>query len=160
ASEAAAPTDGVAAEPDLVLEEPEALLRVAAVIKAVRPEVQDLTLDGSIERHFTQVRIDFAVSVKVTGAVRTTSGRNSTRERIPCCVVMQQVVLVRQAARPVLPCPLVDVLWVFRTSASEYRGVGVRFAHEADRGRPTRVALGDGDTVGIDLAPIVGRRRL
>src|SRR5262249_58370787 len=44
AGEARAATDAVTAQGDRVLEEPEALLRVAAVVEAVRSEVQHLAL--------------------------------------------------------------------------------------------------------------------
>src|SRR4051812_40769484 len=64
-------------QPDRILEEPEALLGVAAVVEAVRTEVENVTTCGTAARTRRGVR----------------------RQGIPRREAVRQVVLVRQAAR-------------------------------------------------------------
>src|SRR5262249_31562468 len=52
--------------------------------------------------------------------------------------------------------PLIDVLWVLRTSACENRGVEVRFGNEAERRRSAGRAGRVGFAVVPDLVPVVG----
>ena len=63
------PPTAVAAERDLVLEEPEALRRVTAVVVAVRAEEQDLARTAKASRS------DDAIPIQVAGAVRTVPAR-------------------------------------------------------------------------------------
>src|SRR5207253_5666126 len=95
-------TNFVAAEGDRILQEPESLLRVAAVVEAIRAEVDDVA--------------------RRAGSARTVGTR---RQRIAGGVGVLQVVFVRQAARSVLPRPLVDVDRVLRTAAGEDAGVAI-----------------------------------
>src|SRR5207247_3765950 len=100
AVEARATADAVGAERDLVLEEPEPLLRVAAVIQPIRAEEDDVAGRRTPAR---------AVGARRQGI--------AGRERV------LQVVFVRQAAGSVLPGPLIDVLRILRSATGEDRGV-------------------------------------
>src|SRR5262249_5441149 len=128
AAEAGAAADAVAAQPDRVLEEPEALLRVAAVVEAVRAE----------EQHLALCRV------------------------VPRGEAVQQVVLVGQPARAVLPRPLIDVLRVLGPAAGEDGGVRVRLGDPVDCESAGRVvcrgAVGAGDLV-TDVVPVVTQYR-
>src|SRR5439155_25644187 len=99
---AAGAANFIAAEGDRILQEPEALLRVAAVVEAIRAEVDDVT--------------------RRVGSARTVGTR---RQRIAGGVGVLQVVFVRQSARSVLPRPLVDVDRVLRATAGEDAGVPI-----------------------------------
>src|SRR5206468_2740753 len=87
AVEAGRASDLVGSQGDLVLEEPEALLRVSAVVEAVGAEEEHLTRRGPSARARARVR----------------------RQRVAGCECVPEVVLVRQPTRTVLPRPLVDV---------------------------------------------------
>src|SRR5262245_19431635 len=78
-------------EPDLALHEPEALLRVAAVVEAVGAEIEQLAADG---RRGSQRTVDVAGK-----------GR---RKRIARGEGMRQIVLIGESAG-VLPRPLIEV---------------------------------------------------
>src|SRR5207249_12054342 len=95
-------TDFVAAEGDRVLEEPEPLLGVAAVVEAIRAEVDDVAGRAAIAR------------------AGRTSGQGVTGR-----IGVLQVVLVRQTTRAVLPRPVVDVLRVLRSPAREKGAVSI-----------------------------------
>src|SRR5207244_3091482 len=88
------------AQPDRALKEPEPLLRVAAVVQAIRAE-EDNVAGG-------------CPSARAVGARRQGV---TNREGV------QQVVLVRQAPSSVLPGPLVDVLRVLRSPTREDGGI-------------------------------------
>ena len=124
-AEAAAAADRVAAQADLLLEEPEALLGIAAVVIAVRAEEQHLALLARIER---------ATGGHV-GAVRTRPGLDRPGQRVAGGEAVDQVVLVRQAAGPVLPRPLIGVDRILRATTREDGRIQVP-ATEA-RGRNT-----------------------
>src|SRR5262249_45903915 len=100
---------------DRVLEEPEPLLGVTAVVEAVRPEIEHLTGRGS-----------------AAGTVRARRARIPHREAVP------QVVLVLQPAG-IRRRPVGDVPGVFGTAAGADARGPVRFRDPRPRARVVRV---------------------
>src|SRR5439155_18485416 len=137
---AGAATDLVATEGDPVLEEPESLLGVTAVVETVRPEVDEL-----------------ARRVRSCGTVRARGFR------VPDGEAVLEVVFVRQPAGKVLPGPLVDVDRVLGPAAGEEAAVraglggpGHRRGAAGDRCGPAASHAAAGDLV-TNFVPVVER---
>ena len=151
--EAGGATDLVAAEADPRLQEPEAILRIAAVVEAVQAEVDDVAGRERPRRACGPI----AAAGRVVDWVR--------RQGVACCEGVQNVVLVGQAARPVLPGPVRDELRILGAASDEDRGVERAIArprpYRRTGGVGGRAATPRGERIGVfvtDLVPVVRRR--
>ena len=107
AGEAEGAPDLLGTKANAGLQEPERILRVAAVVETVQTEVDDLARRERSRR-----------------AGRCTADR-VVRQRVAGGEGVHDVVLVRQSAGPVLPGPVRDVLRVLGAAAGEDRRVQI-----------------------------------
>ncbi len=134
--EPGATADRVRAEPDPVLEEPEALLGVTAVVVPIRTEEEN-----------------------VAGRRRARAGGRVGRQGVAGGEAVEQVVLVGQAAGAILPRPLRHGLGVLGSASREDRRVEGSVVGPLDGRCPCGVGRA-GALVRDDVGRIVGDRHL